>query len=167
MINPDTALYRFIGMIHSPFTDQKKTPIQSIFSTAEGRVEVFPAFVEGLDGLEEFSHLYLIYHFHQATPGPMHETPFLDGEKPRGIFSIRHYNRPNPIGLSIVELKYIEGDTLFVAGIDVLDGTPLLDIKPYISRFDHREGTRNGWVDKKEIGSIADSEATPGHLQDT
>lgn len=167
MINPDTALYRFIGMIHSPFTDQKKTPIQSIFSTAEGRVEVFPAFVEGLDGLEEFSHLYLIYHFHQATLGPMHETPFLDGEKPRGIFSIRHYNRPNPIGLSIVELKYIEGDTLFVAGIDVLDGTPLLDIKPYISRFDHREGTRNGWVDKKEIGNIADSEATPGHLQDT
>lgn len=167
MINPDTALYRFIGMIHSPFTDQKKTPIQSIFSTAEGRVEVFPAFVEGLDGLEEFSHLYLIYHFHQATPGPMRETPFLDEEKPRGIFSIRHYNRPNPIGLSIVELKYIEGDTLFVAGIDVLDGTPLLDIKPYISRFDHREGTRNGWVDKKEIGNIADSEATPGHLQDT
>ena len=98
---------------------------------------------------------------------PHAETPFLDGERPRGIFSIRHYNRPNPIGLSIVELKHIDGDTLTVAGIDVLDGTPLLDIKPYISRFDHRKGTRNGCVDKKEIVNIADSEATPGHLQDT
>lgn len=167
MFKNDTVQYRFIGVIHSPFREQKETPIQSIFSTAEGRIEVFPAYSEGLDGLGEFSHLYLIYHFHHAKPGPLREIPFLDGERARGIFSIRHFNRPNPIGLSIVKLNRIEDNMLFVGGIDVLDGTPLLDIKPYISRFDHREGTRNGWVDIKEIGDITDSEATPGRLQET
>ena len=122
--------------------------------------------MKGLDGLSEFSHLYLIYHFHKATPGRLEETPFLDGEKPRGIFCIRHYNRPNPIGISIVELEKVEGNCLFVKGVDVLDGTPLLDIKPYVVRFDNRENARSGWVDKKPIKNIQDMEATPGRLLD-
>jgi tRNA-Thr(GGU) m(6)t(6)A37 methyltransferase TsaA len=153
-------------VIHSPFTDQKNTPIQSVFSSAEGRVEVFPTYDQGLEGLEGFSHIFLIYHFHQAEPGSLRETPFLDGERPRGIFSIRHYNRPNPIGISIVELEKVESNVLFVKGIDVLDGTPLIDIKPYVARFDHRGGARSGWVDKKHIGNIKGRDATPGRLQD-
>ncbi|OPX71897.1 MAG: S-adenosyl-L-methionine-binding protein [Methanoregulaceae archaeon PtaB.Bin108] len=166
MAGSNSVRYQFIGVIHSPFTDQKDTPIQSIFSNAQGMVEVFPPFVKGLDGLSEFSHLYLIYHFHKATPGRLEETPFLDGEKPRGIFCIRHYNRPNPIGISIVELEKVEGNCLFVKGVDVLDGTPLLDIKPYVVRFDNRENARSGWVDKKPIKNIQDMEATPGRLLD-
>lgn len=166
MIFEDIVQYHFIGVIHSPFTRQKDTPIQSIFSSADGRIEVFPSFSQGLEGLEEFSHLFLVYHFHQATPGQLQETPFLDAEKPRGIFCIRHYNRPNPIGISVVELEKIEGNVLFVKGIDILDGTPLLDIKPYVARFDHREGTRGGWVDRKSIGNIQDTNATPEGLQD-
>lgn len=165
MISEDTVQYRFIGVIHSPFTTQKDTPIQSAFSSAEGKIELFPSYVDGLEGLEEFTHLFLIYHFHQATPGRLQEIPFLDGEKPRGIFCIRHYNRPNPIGISIVDLVKIEGNVLFVKGIDVLDGTPLLDIKPYVARFDYREGARSGWVDKKTIGNIQDRDATPDRLQ--
>lgn len=164
MALPDSVRYHFIGVIHSPFKDQKNTPIQSIFSSAEGRVEVFLQYEKGLEGLEEFSHLYLLYHFHKATPGQLMETPFLDGERPRGIFCIRHYNRPNPIGLSIVELQKVEGNCLFVKGIDVLDETPLLDIKPYVSRFDHRESAKCGWVDKKPAQDIQDMDATPGRL---
>lgn len=164
MTDENSVRYRFIGVIHSPFTSQEDTPIQSIFSSAEGRVDVFPQYARGLEGLEGFSHLYLIYHFHRAIPGSVQETPFLDGERPRGIFSIRHYNRPNPIGISIVELERIEENVLFVSGIDVIDGTPLLDIKPYVARFDHREGTRNGWLEAKQKNEIMDASATPGQL---
>ena len=156
--------YRVIGVIHSPFTDQKRTPIQSVFSSARGRVEVFPQYSEGLEGLDGFSYIYLLYHFHQAAPGPLMETPFLDGERPRGIFSIRHYNRPNPIGLSIVEIEKIETNIIFVKGIDVLDGTPLLDIKPYVARFDLRTDARDGWVGAQQKRDIRDESATPEDL---
>lgn len=159
-----TVQYRVIGLIHSPFTDQKRTPIQSVFSSARGRVEVFPEYSEGLEGLEGFSHIYLLYHFHRAAPGSLMETPFLDGERPRGIFSIRHYNRPNPIGLSIVEIERIEANSIFVKGIDVLDGTPLLDIKPYVARFDLRANARDGWVGEKPSRDIWDESATPENL---
>lgn len=162
-----TVQYQIIGVIHSPFTDQKRTPIQSAFSSARGTVEVFPQYSEGLEGLAEFSHLFLVYHFHQAKPGPLTETPFLDGERPRGIFSIRHYNRPNPIGLSIVEIEKLEGNILFVKGIDVLDGTPLLDLKPYVARFDHRDGVRDGWIDAQQKREIKDESATPENLLGT
>jgi len=164
MHNPQSVHYRIIGVIHSPFTDQKHTPIQSAFSSAEGRVEVFPQYSEGLEGLAEFSHLFLIYHFHQAVPGPLMETPFLDGGRPRGIFSIRHYNRPNPIGISIVEIQKIEGNILFVKGIDVLDGTPLIDLKPYVARFDHRDGVRDGWIEAQRKKNVRDESATPEKL---
>lgn len=156
--------YRVIGVIHSPFTDRQRTPIQSVFSSARGRVEVHAQYSEGLEGLAEFSHVYLLYHFHQASQGPLMETPFLDGERPRGIFSIRHYNRPNPIGLSIVEIEKIEGNILFIKGIDVLDGTPLLDLKPYVARFDHRDKVRDGWIDAQQKREIKDESATPENL---
>ena len=162
-----TVQYQIIGVIHSPFNDQKRTPIQSAFSSARGTVEVFPQYSEGLEGLAAFSHLFLVYHFHQAKPGPLMETPFLDGERPRGIFSIRHYNRPNPIGLSIVEIEKIEGNILFIKGIDVLDGTPLLDLKPYVARFDHRNGVRDGWIDAQQKREIKDESATPENLLGT
>lgn len=87
MKDTESVCYRVIDVIHSPFTDQKNTPIQSVFSSAEGRVEVFPTYDQGLEGLEGFSHIFLIYHIHQAEPGSLRETPFLDGERPRGIFS--------------------------------------------------------------------------------
>lgn len=145
--------YKPIGIIRTTFQDHGDTPIQSILSDAEGTVEVFPEYVEGLRDVDGFSHVFLIYHFHRSGACSLVERPFLDTSRARGIFAIRHFNRPNPIGLSIVELKKVRGNVLDVRGVDVLDGTPLLDIKPYIKKFDCRENARSGWVDEQDIGS--------------
>ena len=109
-----------------------------------GTVEVYPQFVPGLADLDGFSHLILIYVFHQAAEGKLEVTPFLD-KRPRGIFSTRAPRRPNPIGLSVVRLVSVEGSRLNIENVDILDGTPLLDIKPSIPEFDHFDVTGLGW----------------------
>lgn len=136
-----------IGIIHSPFRQPAGTPVQS--AAAErivGSVEVFPQFTAGLKDLEGFSHILLLYYFHRAGPPALHVTPFLD-DQPHGIFATRAPARPNPIGISVVRLLAIDGGTLHVAELDVLDGTPLLDIKPYVPEFDSRPATGIGWLE--------------------
>jgi len=136
-----------IGVVHSEHTDPAKTPIQPAYAQeCEGRVEVFPEYAEGLKDLEAFSHIYLVCHLHKASPARLMVKPFLQDVE-RGVFATRAPCRPNPIGLSIVRLLRVEGNILHVAGIDMLDGTPLLDIKPYTARFDCIETGSNGWQD--------------------
>ncbi|MDG6258023.1 MAG: tRNA (N6-threonylcarbamoyladenosine(37)-N6)-methyltransferase TrmO [Methanomicrobiaceae archaeon] len=159
-------VYSPIGVIHSEYTEQEETPIQGIFNPSVGEVEVFPEFAAGLADIESFSHLYLLYHFHRATGANLIQKPFLDGEKERGIFAIRHFNRPNPIGLSIVELVEVKGNILVIRGVDILDGTPLLDIKPYVRQFDHRDEVKSGWVDNQHTDDIAAWNASPRGLRD-
>lgn len=159
-------MYRPIGIIHSEHTIQENTPIQGIFNSSKGQIEVFPEFEDGLRDIERFSHLILLYHFDRATGVNLIQRPFLDVERERGIFSIRHFNRPNPIGFSIVDLLAVHGNVLEVRGVDILDGTPLLDIKPYVRQFDHRDEVRSGWVDDQHMDDIAEWNATPRELRD-
>jgi len=137
--------YRPIGIIHTPYTDKECTPIQGCFAPeSKGSIEIFPEYSQGLQNIEEFSHLILIYHFHQAGGSHLVARPFLDKEK-KGIFAIRYFTRPNPIGLSIVKLLKVNGNIIHIGEVDMLDGTPLLDIKPYVPQFDIKEGVKDGW----------------------
>lgn len=152
-----------IGVIHSPFTDPADTPIQSIFADgARGTVEVFPEYAAGLKDIDGFSHLILIYHFHLAEGYSLISKPFI-GDKEKGIFSIRHPRRPNPIGISIVRLKNVRGNILEICDVDILDGTPLLDIKPFVHQFDQRADIKSGWVDDQHIDEVKDK--TPRALK--
>ena len=137
-----------IGIIHSPFTEKDQTPIQPTRSQATGLVEVYPEFAAGLQDLDGFSHIILLYVFHRSSGYSLRIKPFLDHQE-RGLFATRYPARPNPIGLSIVELRIARDNFLTVEGIDVLDGTPLLDIKPYVPDFDVREGIRTGWYETR------------------
>lgn len=140
---------RPIGIIHSPFTSPKGTPIQSTGGAdVQATVEVYPEYAEGLQDLEGFSHLILLYYFHLAKPYSLTVLPFMDSV-PHGLFATRAPSRPNPIGLSVVHLLSRKENILTIEEIDILDGTPLLDIKPYISDADLRQGTRKGWLEKK------------------
>ncbi len=154
MSEPEHALpavtYTPIGVIRSDHQEAEQTPIQPVFARGvSGRAEVLPPYVEGLRDLEGFSHLILLYHFHRAGPAQLTVRPFMDDES-RGLFSTRHPQRPNPIGLSVVRLVRIEGGTLHLEDVDILDGTPLLDIKPYIRRFDGTAEPHSGWADTIE-----------------
>ncbi|MCB9493845.1 MAG: tRNA (N6-threonylcarbamoyladenosine(37)-N6)-methyltransferase TrmO [Desulfobacteraceae bacterium] len=143
-----------IGIIKTPFTQIENMPIQPKGAKdIEGRVIVDEIYKDGLKDLEGFSHIYLIYHFHKADKTKLIVKPFLDTEE-RGVFSTRSPLRPNHIGISIVQLEKIEGNELFVKGADILDNTPLLDIKPYVEKFDHPEESRSGWM-KSDIDEIA------------
>ena len=133
-----------IGIIHSPFTDKSQTPIQASRSQAKGVVEVYPEYAEGLQDLEGFSHIFLLYAFHESSGYSLLVKPFLDDHL-RGLFATRYPARPNPIGLSVVRLTARQGNTLEIEGVDMLDGTPLLDIKPYVTDFDVRTDTCSGW----------------------
>jgi tRNA-Thr(GGU) m(6)t(6)A37 methyltransferase TsaA len=135
---------RPIGIIHTPFTDKEATPIQPSRSEAIGKVEVYPEFAEGLQDIEGFSHIILLYAFHCSSGYTLSVKPFLDDQQ-RGLFATRYPCRPNPIGLSVVRLLRRNENELVVKGIDVLDGTPLIDIKPYVPEFDVRTGVRTGW----------------------
>ncbi len=135
-----------LGLIHTPFHTTSETPIQSSRSNAEGWVEVFPEFTEGLQDIEAFSHLYLIYHLHRAESVHLLVEPFLDDRK-HGVFATRHPFRPNHMGISIVQLLSRDGNCLHVLGVDMLDQSPLLDIKPYVPDFDHRDPVRSGWYE--------------------
>jgi tRNA-Thr(GGU) m(6)t(6)A37 methyltransferase TsaA len=114
-----------------------------------GEIILDPKYEEGLRDLDGFSHIILLYHFHLSNGYRLTVKPFLDTVN-RGLFSTRAPRRPNPIGLSIVRLVRIDGPTLHVQGVDVLDGTPLLDIKPWVPAFDGRENARAGWLDDKQ-----------------
>jgi tRNA-Thr(GGU) m(6)t(6)A37 methyltransferase TsaA len=136
-----------IGVIHSPFDRRDETPIQPYRSQATGQVELQPEYEAGLKGLEGFSHIILLYFFHESEPGySLTITPFLDDE-PKGLFATRYPRRPNSIGLSVVRLAKRDGRVLHVEGIDVLDGTPLLDVKPYVPAFDAFPDVRFGWLE--------------------
>jgi len=137
-----------IGIIHSPFKRKEDIPCQGYRSEKTGEIEIFDEFSEGLKDIEGFSHLIILYFFHESEGySPLVKT-FLD-EKPHGIFACRHYNRPNPIGISIVKLLERKGNKLKIGQIDLLDGTPLIDIKPYVPKFDKRENVKIGWLKDK------------------
>ena len=139
-----------IGVIHTPFSDLKGMPIQpSGALDVEGTLVIHPEYEQGLKDLEGFSHIILLYHFHQSTGYDLMVTPFLDTIK-RGLFSTRAPRRPNSIGLSIVELTGREKNRVFIRGIDVLNNTPLIDIKPYVPKFDVRSVTATGWLEKAQ-----------------
>ena len=141
-------IFKPIGVIHSPFTELSGMPIQPTSeSSTEGHLEVYPEFVDGLKDLDGFSHIYLLYHLHKAAPAKLHLKPFLDNEI-RGLFSTRAPRRPNPIGLSLVKILRVEGHLVRIENIDILDGTPLLDIKPYIPEFEETKDIRVGWTGK-------------------
>jgi tRNA-Thr(GGU) m(6)t(6)A37 methyltransferase TsaA len=140
--------FKAIGVIHSPYETTGTIPIQAAFSQDEGAVEIFENYVDGLKDIEGFSHIILVYAFHESKGFSLHVKPFLDTQD-RGLFATRHPNRPNPVGISIVELVKREGNILRIRGMDVIDGTPLLDIKPYVPRFDGRTDARYGWLEDK------------------
>jgi tRNA-Thr(GGU) m(6)t(6)A37 methyltransferase TsaA len=141
----DTIHYTPIGVVRSPFREEVGMPIQStVAEDVIGTVELQPAYTAGLQDVAAFSHLFLLCHLHRAKGLALIVTPFLD-DQPHGIFATRSPKRPNPISLSIVRLLRVDGCTLHVAGLDVIDGTPVLDLKPYIPRFDVRETEQIGW----------------------
>jgi tRNA-Thr(GGU) m(6)t(6)A37 methyltransferase TsaA len=139
------VLFQPIGIIHSPHKKREETPIQPVYAQGiEGSIELFERYTDGLRDLDGFSHIHLLYHFHQAGEARLIVKPFLDNV-PRGVFATRGPWRPNPLGLSLVRLRRIDGNIIHIEDVDVLDGTPLLDIKPYVTRFDVRENVRCGW----------------------
>jgi tRNA-Thr(GGU) m(6)t(6)A37 methyltransferase TsaA len=145
----DEWTLRPVGTIRTEFTRRVGTPIQSaVAPDSRGTVEVFPEFEEALQDLEGFSHLFLIYIFHRAGPATLRCIPYLD-DTPRGVFATRAPSRPNPIGLSVVRLLERQGNILKIAEVDILDGTPLLDIKPFVPHYDHRDQAAVGWLSKR------------------
>lgn len=138
--------YRPIGIIRSPFAGIENVPIQPAAAAGiRGSVEISAEFAAGLQDLAGFSHIILLYHFHQVTQTRLTVVPFLDRQT-RGVFATRAPSRPNPIGLSTVRLLGVEGRVLHIENVDIVDGTPLLDIKPYVPAFDHQDAARIGWL---------------------
>jgi len=140
--------YKPIGVVRSPFKEPKGTPIQPVGAkNIDGTVELFPEYAEGLKDLEGFSHIILIYHFHLSKGASLKARPYMDNEA-HGIFAMRGPSRPNPIGISVVRLVGIEENILHIRDVDIVDGTPLLDIKPYVPEFDTRKVEKMGWLEK-------------------
>ena len=149
--------YKPLGIIHSQFKEPKGTPIQPVAAKGiDGTVEVFPEYVEGLKDLEGFSHIILIYHFHLSKKSSLKVKPFMDNQM-HGVFSTRAPSRPNSIGISVVRLYMIERNTLYIRDVDIIDGTPLLDIKPYVPEFDVRAVDKIGWLEKN-VNKLSTSE---------
>jgi tRNA-Thr(GGU) m(6)t(6)A37 methyltransferase TsaA len=149
--------YRPIGLLHSPHQTASGTPIQpSRARGIEGTVEIEEEYFEALTDLDGFSHIILICHLHKASPFKLKVVPYLDTEL-RGLFATRSPSRPNPIGLSVVRLLGIDDRVLRIEGVDLLDGTPVLDIKPYVREFDDQTEIRCGWLDEvKGREAVAD-----------
>jgi len=140
--------YKPIGIIHSKFKEPKGTPIQpSSAKGVDGTIEIFPKYIDGLKDLEGFSHIILLYHFHLSKEPSLKMKPYMD-EQTHGVFATRAPSRPNPIGFSVVCFVRIDGNILHVRDVDVVDGTPLLDIKPYVPQFDVRNVEKIGWLEK-------------------
>ncbi len=137
-----------IGIINTPYKEPKGMPIQGKFKRGViGTAKLFPEYKAGLKDIEGFSHVILIYHFNRSKEEKLTGKPFLEDTE-HGIFAIRSPHRPNHIGFSIVKLKSVKGSTITFTEVDILDGTPLLDIKPYVKHFDSRDKVKNGWIDK-------------------
>lgn len=146
-MNNEMINFQPIGIIHSPHKELSKIPIQPVFCKGiEGKVVVDDQYIEGLKDLEGFSHIYLFFYFNESQKTCLQVKPYLSDDK-RGIFATRAPHRPNKLGMSLVRLLRIEDNILYVGDVDILDGTPLLDIKPYIRRFDSAEDSKSGWQD--------------------
>ena len=141
----DNVIYQPVGMIHSPFKTIEGVPIQPCAAKGnQGRIQMNREYTAGLNGLSEFSHIILIYHFQLSKGHSLEVVPFLD-KTSHGVFATRVPKRPNPIGISLVKMIRIEDHSVIVENIDIVDGTPLLDIKPYVGRFDLVENEKIGW----------------------
>ena len=141
----DPVAFTPIGVVHSPYSEPAGMPIQTVAAQGvAGTVLLDPAYAAGLKDIGGFSHLWLVVYLHRMQGYALEVTPYMD-DKPHGVFATRSPRRPNPIGLSLVRLVRIEGATLHIEDIDLLDGTPVLDIKPYIPRLDDRAAERTGW----------------------
>jgi tRNA-Thr(GGU) m(6)t(6)A37 methyltransferase TsaA len=137
-----------IGIIHSPYKTKEEIPIQAYLSDEEGEVEVFKEYEDGLKDVEGFSHIIIVYIFHKSMGYSLHVKPYLDPNL-KGVFATRHPNRPNPVGISTVRLLERKEKVLRIKGMDVIDGTPLIDLKPYVPRFDERMEVKFGWLEGK------------------
>ena len=146
----EAIVYQPVGIISSPYQTRAGMPIQASGARGiRGSIKIFPEYGEGLKDLSGFSHIILLYHFHRTQEKALVVTPFLD-DQPRGVFATRSPNHPNALGISIVRLLAVEGLQLRIEDVDILDGTPLLDIKPYVPAFDHRDPERVGWLEKTQ-----------------
>jgi tRNA (adenine37-N6)-methyltransferase len=146
--SPEAICYQAVGVVRSPFTALEGMPLQSVAAPeVRGQIEIDPQFAPGLKDLDGFSHLHLVAHLHRGAPGGLEVVPFLD-DTVRGIFATRSPRHPNPIGLSVVRLLAVAGPVLEIAGLDLLDGTPILDIKPYVPEFDSIAAERTGWLEQ-------------------
>jgi len=153
-----------IGIIHSPFTELEGMPIQpSGASGILGSVEIFEEYHPALQDLDGFSHIILIYHFHRSLNFKLHVIPFLDSQ-PRGLFATRAPKRPNPIGISVVQLDKVENGVVHISNVDILDGTPLIDIKPYVPEFENVSNVRTGWLE--QTGKSASSNKSDDRFKD-
>lgn len=141
----ETFQVRSIGVLHTKFNSQKGTPIQSGSAQSEkGVIEVFPEFVQGLDDLDGFSRLWVLYRFNRIPGESLKVVPYLD-TRTRGVFSTRSPRRPNLLGMAVVKIDEIKDGRISISGVDMLDKTPVVDIKPYIPDFDHHEASKIGW----------------------
>ena len=148
-----------IGIIHTSYKSVNNVPIQpTADNDSEGWIEIFEEFADGLADLDGFSHLYLIFHLHKSAGFKLKVIPFLDRVE-RGIFATRSPARPNPVGLSVVKLVSVKGNIVNIRGLDIVDGTPLIDIKPLVPMFEDSTDIRIGWFEGKG-GEI------PGKLSD-
>ncbi len=146
--------FNSIGIIHSPFKKIEGIPIQpSAAKDIKGTIELREGLIEGLKDLDGFSHIILLYHFHLSKEYSLSVVPFLD-DTSHGVFATRAPRRPNSIGLSVVKLLKIEKHILYIENVDVIDGTPLLDIKPYVKEFENLEDLRIGWLSEKTKKTI-------------
>jgi tRNA-Thr(GGU) m(6)t(6)A37 methyltransferase TsaA len=159
-IMKSTFVFQMIGTLHTPHRQKKGVPIQGVFDPeSRGRAVIRDEYAPGLQDIEGFSHLILLYVFDRSEGYDLVCKPYME-DNPHGVFSIRAPRRPNPIGFSVVRLEKREGPVLYLAELDMLDRTPLLDIKPFVPRFDHRQDVRLGWMtsvlDRKEKRTISD-----------
>ncbi len=140
--------FEAIGIIHTPFPEPKGIPIQPAGGVGvKATIEIFPDYRDGLADLDGFSHIILLYHLHKSEGYRLRVVPFMDTAE-RGLFATRAPKRPNPIGLSVVQLDKIEDGVLHIQNVDIVDGTPLLDIKPYVPEFDYQSDIRTGWLEE-------------------
>jgi tRNA (adenine37-N6)-methyltransferase len=150
-----------IGRIHSPFKDAEGMPIQPKGALGvEGTIELNPEFAAGLKDLDGFSHIMVIYHFHLSKGYALEVKPFLD-DVPRGVFATRAPWRPNGIGVSVLRVTAVRGNTVNVEDVDIVDGTPVLDIKPFVPEFDNRETERVGWFSGKSHAVLTKKSEKP------
>lgn len=143
-----------IGYIQTPWEKPENMPIQPAGAKeAKGVITINKDYQEGLKDIDGFSHIILLFHFHLTNKYELRVVPYM-GTKEHGVFATRSPKRPNHIGLSIVKLDRVEDNKLFVSEIDLIDGTPILDIKPFFEKFDNRNNTRQGWLQKVSLEDI-------------